>query len=511
MNIVIGSSALSLSQLRQAWAAPVNLELGEQARRNVAAAQAVITEVLNSGQNVYGVNTGFGQLANVRISDEDLTKLQENLVSSHAVGVGPTLPDECVRLILLMKISALAQGNSGVRIELIEALCALVNHEVYPCVPSKGSVGASGDLAPLAHLAGVLIGMGQASHRGKILDAHAALEVAGISPLTLAPKEGLALLNGTQVSTAIALTALFGAENVLSASLISGSLTADAIKGSDTPFDARIHLARGQPGQVAVAGLLLSLMEGSDIRASHLHCDRVQDPYSIRCQPQVAGACVDALDYVAGILTREANAVTDNPLVFADSGDVLSGGNFHAEPVAFAADHLALSIAETASLSERRIALLVDTAFSGLPPFLVADSGLNSGFMIAQVTAAALASENKALAHPHSVDSIPTSANQEDHVSMATASALRLHSMLDNASTVVAIELLAAVQGIEFHRPKRSSERLEEACRLVRQHADAYERDRSLSDEIQTVAREVLAGCFTRYASALLPSTKPPP
>lgn len=508
MNLCLDQSALTLRQLRQAWAAPVVLTLNELSRERVAASQSVVSEVLNSGQNVYGVNTGFGQLANVRISDQDLTALQENLVRSHAVGVGATLPDECVRLILVMKIAALAQGYSGVRLELIEALCSLVNHEIYPCIPSKGSVGASGDLAPLAHLAGVLLGIGKASCRGSVLEAPAALEAAGLEPMTLAPKEGLALLNGTQVSTAIALTALFGAENVFAASLVSGALTSDAIKGSDTPFDPRIHEARGQPGQIAVATRLKSLMEGSDIRASHLHCDRVQDPYSIRCQPQVAGACLDAMNHVAGVLEREANAVTDNPLIFADSGQVLSGGNFHAEPVAFAADYLALAIAEVASLAERRIALLVDSAFSGLPPFLVADSGLNSGFMISQVTAAALASENKALAHPHSVDSIPTSANQEDHVSMATAGALRLHRMLENGSTVVAIELLAAVQGIEFHRPQKSSPPLEKACAFVRQLSPAYEQDRSLSEEIQLLSQDVLKGKFADYGNDLLPSVR---
>lgn len=507
VRLQIDQGPLTLSQFRRAWREPVTVTLGSQAQAKIMASHAIIGDVLTSGRNVYGVNTGFGQLANVGVSDDDLAKLQENLVRSHAVGVGATLPDECVRLIMLMKISALAQGYSGVRVELIQALCALLNHEIYPCVPSKGSVGASGDLAPLAHLAGALLGSGKVSYQGTTVDAATALEIAGLAPITLAPKEGLALLNGTQVSTAIAMTALFEAENVLAASLVSGALSADAIKGSDTPFDSRIHEVRGQAGQIAVARLLQNLMRGSDIRASHLDCNRVQDPYSIRCQPQVAGACLDVVQHVAQILEREANAVTDNPLVFADTKDILSGGNFHAEPVAFAADHLALAIAETANLAERRIALLVDTALSGLPPFLVADSGLNSGFMICQVTAAALASENKALAHPHSVDSIPTSANQEDHVSMATSGALRLHTMLENAATVVAIELLAATQGIEFHRPQKSSPPLEDICADVREISPPYEQDRSLSDEIQSVALHVRGGHFLRHAVAVLPST----
>jgi histidine ammonia-lyase len=388
----------------------------------------------------------------------------------------------------------------------VDALCALVNAGVCPRIPAQGSVGASGDLAPLAHLSGVLLGIGEARVRGELLPAADALAAAGLEPLTLAPKEGLALLNGTQVSTALALAAVFRAEHVLAAALVAGALSADAIKGSDTPFDARIQTVRGHAGQIAVAEVLRELMAGSEIRASHLECERVQDPYSIRCQPQVAGACLDVLAHVSHVLETEANAVTDNPLVFTDTRAVLSGGNFHAEPVALAADYLALAIAEIGALSERRVALLIDAHLSGLPAFLVAEGGLNSGFMMAQVTAAALASENKSLAHPASVDSLPTSANQEDHVSMATFAARRLHDMLDNVANIVAIELLAAAQGIEFHRPQNSSPALEAAIAEIRRVSPRFTEDRSLSADIVAVAALVDDGRFRAAAAAALPA-----
>jgi histidine ammonia-lyase len=427
-------------------------------------------------------------------------------VRSHAVGVGKNLDDNIVRLVMLMKIIALAEGFSGVRPELIDALCALLNNNIYPCIPEKGSVGASGDLAPLAHLAGVLIGAGEARVNGTVVPAQIALRDAGLTPVVLEPKEGLALLNGTQVSTALALAAVFRTENILAAALAAGAMASDAIKGSDTPFDKRIQSARGHGGQIAVATVLRNLMSGSEIRASHLTCSRVQDPYSIRCQPQVAGACLDVLRHVSKVLQTEANAVTDNPLVFADTNAVLSGGNFHAEPVALAADYLALAIAEIGSLSERRTALLIDSHLSGLPAFLVQAGGLNSGFMMAQVTAAALTSENKTLAHPASVDSIPTSANQEDHVSMATFAARRLHDMLDNVAHIVAIELLAAAQGVEFHRPQQSSSDIESAITILREVSPAYAEDRSLSSDIMRVADLIDAGRFCNLAESILPS-----
>ncbi|MCP5090675.1 MAG: histidine ammonia-lyase [Gammaproteobacteria bacterium] len=503
---MIDNQLVTLTDLRAAWHDGATVSLGDNARRRIAEAHEFVDEVVAHGDQVYGVNTGFGQLAQVRISDDELVHLQENLVRSHAVGVGEDLDDDIVRLIMMMKVIALAEGFSGVRLELVETLCALINNEIYPRIPSRGSVGASGDLAPLAHMAGALIGIGEVRVKGNLVPAAIALKAAGVKPVRLAPKEGLALLNGTQVSTALALAAVFRAENILSASLVAGAMSSDAIKGSDTPFDKRIQTVRGHGGQIAVAGVLRELMRGSDIRASHLGCDRIQDPYSIRCQPQVVGACLDVLRHVCAVLQTEANAVTDNPLVFVDSAAVLSGGNFHAEPVALAADYLALAIAEIGALSERRIALLIDTHLSGLPAFLVEQGGLNSGFMMAQVTAAALASENKAHAHPASVDSIPTSANQEDHVSMATFAARRLHTMLDNVADIVAIELLAAAQGIDFHHPQKSSEAIEEVITVLRELSPRYVEDRSLSSDIRRVAAIVDEGDFCRYADSVLPS-----
>lgn len=495
---------ISLSLLRQAWEAPLQISLGESARARVLESQALVDKVLASGETVYGVNTGFGQLAKVRISNEELTHLQENLIRSHAVGVGDPLADDVVRLAMVMKVIALSRGFSGVRPELIDALCMLINQEVHPIVPSRGSVGASGDLAPLAHMAGVLIGVGDVVCKGERLSATAALKRIGLKPLQLAPKEGLALLNGTQISTALTLAALFRAEHVLSAAVVAGAMAADAIKGSDTPFDERIHEVRGHGGQMTMARQLRDLMRDSDIRASHFDCDRVQDPYSIRCQPQVFGACLGVLQHAGVVLEAEASAVTDNPLVFAETQAILSGGNFHAEAVAMVADYLAISISEIGSLSERRMALLIDANFSGLPPFLVQDGGLNSGFMMAQVTAAALASENKSLAHPASVDSIPTSANQEDHVSMATFAGRRLHDMLDNVAHIVAIELLAAAQGIEFHHPQKSSAPIEKAVQQIRAVSEPYTRDRSLSGDIEALAKEIKSGRFCEFCDSIM-------
>jgi len=506
VKLTIDKQHVGLAELRDAWQSPVTASLGDDARRRIAESNEVITDVVDGGEQVYGVNTGFGQLAQVRISDDELAHLQENLVRSHAVGVGDDLGDDIVRLVMLMKVISLAEGFSGVRVELVEALCALINNNIYPRIPSQGSVGASGDLAPLAHMASVLIGAGEARVNGTIVPAELALQEAGLKPITLAPKEGLALLNGTQVSTALALAAIFRTEHVLAAVLAAGAMSSDAIKGSDTPFDKRIQSVRGHGGQIAVAGVLRQLMRGSDIRASHLACDRVQDPYSIRCQPQVIGACLDVLRHVCTVVETEANAVTDNPLVFAESRTVLSGGNFHAEPVALAADYLALAIAEIGSLSERRIALLIDSHLSGLPAFLVEEGGLNSGFMMAQVTAAALTSENKAHAHPASVDSIPTSANQEDHVSMATFAARRLHGMIDNVSNIVAIELLAAAQGVEFHHPQKSSPAIERVISNLREVSPSYTEDRSLSADIARVAALIDKGVFCEHSASILPS-----
>ncbi len=503
--LILTPGHVTLPQLRRIAAGGVEVELDPACEADIAAASALIDRIVAEDRTVYGVSTGFGLLANKRIPQEDLAALQRNLVLSHCTGVGAALPDDVVRLVLALKATGLARGRSGVRRELIDMLLRLLNTEVYPVIPSKGSVGASGDLAPLAHLAGALLGVGEVRYRGEILPAAFGLKRAGVTPLALGPKEGLALINGTQVSTALALKGLFATGDLFAAAAVSGALSTDAAQGSDVPFDARIAEARGQAGQIAMAGVYRRLMAGSSIRDSHVECPRVQDPYSLRCQPQVMGACLDQMAHVAVILEREANAVTDNPLLFAQDGDVLSGGNFHAEPVAMAADNLALAIAETAALAERRIALLMDPAFSGLPAFLVAEGGINSGFMNAQVTAAALVSENKGLAHPASVDSLPTSANQEDHVSMATWAARRLTDMAENAATVIALELLCAAQGIEFHRPLKSSAPLEEVMANIRTQAAPWDGDRYFVADIEPVLTMVASGALRRFVPGLLP------
>ncbi|MFC7689345.1 histidine ammonia-lyase [Paeniroseomonas aquatica] len=463
-------------------------------RGPVEASAAALAARMATGEAIYGVNTGFGKLAGTRIPAEKLAQLQLNLVRSHAAGVGPLLPRPVVRLILALKALSLARGASGVAPATVEALLALLAADVLPAIPARGSVGASGDLAPLAHLALVLIGEGEAFVGEAVLPGAEALARAGLAPLALGPKEGLALLNGTQVSTALALAALFAAEDLLATSLVAGALSVDAARGSDTlrcPHPCAARPARAD----RVAAALRALLAGSAIRDSHRDGDpRVQDPYSLRCQPQVAGACLDLLGHAAQVLEREANAVTDNPLVIG--AEVLSGGNFHAEPVAFAADAMALALAELGAIAERRIALLVDPVLSGLPAFLVRDGGLNSGFMIAQVTAAALVAENRALAAPRSTDSIPTSANQEDHVSMATGAALRLHDMAENLAAILAIELLAAAQGLEFHRPLQSAPPLEAAHGLVRGVAAAWDADRAMAPDIAAVQALVERGRF---------------
>ncbi len=500
------AGALTLRDLRRIYDEPIRLQLAAADRARILAASSLVDRIVAAGDAAYGINTGFGLLAQTRIPTEQLALLQRNLLLSHAAGVGAPLPDGVVRLILALKINALARGFSGISIELIEGLLALLEHEVYPLIPAQGSVGASGDLAPLAHLSTILLGIGQVRVGGRVLTAAEGLAIAGLRPFKLRPKEGLALINGTQVSTALALAGLFGSEDLFAAAVVAGAMSVDALKGSDAPFDARIHQARGQPGQIAVAQVYRDLIAGSAIRASHVDCTRVQDPYSFRCQPQVMGACLDLIRQAAKTLTIEANAVTDNPLLFVEQGDVLSGGNFHAEPVAFTADTLALAIAEIGSLSERRTAVLVDPKMSGLPAFLVNNSGLNSGFMIAQVTAAALVSENKTIATPCSVDSIPTSANQEDHVSMATHAARRLARMLDNAAAVVGIELLAAAQGIDFHRPSRSSPGLETVHASIRADVPFYDVDRYFSPDIELSRNWVQSGRFASLLAPLLPS-----
>jgi histidine ammonia-lyase len=505
VSLLIGGEPLKLADLRRVAHDGIALALDPACLPRVRASAAAVETIVASGAPAYGINTGFGRLSQTRIPTAELEALQKNIVLSHAAGTGPLLGDATVRLVLALKAAALAAGHSGPRPELIERLLELYNRRIYPCIPSKGSVGASGDLAPLAHLSLALLGLGEVKMEDKNLPASEALK--DLEPIRLAPKEGLALLNGTQVSTALALVGLFAAEDVYAAAVVAGSLSVDAAAGSDTPFDSRIHALRGQPGQTDVARCYASLLAGSEIRRSHLENDsRVQDPYSLRCQPQVMGACLDQMRYAAGVLEREANAVTDNPLVFPETGEILSGGNFHAEPVALAADALALAIAEIGALSERRTALLIDHTLSGLPPFLVEHGGVNSGFMVAQVTAAALASENKALAHPASVDSLPTSANQEDHVSMATFAARRLGEMAANSAGIVAIELLAAAQGIDFRAPLKTSPRLQEAHGMVRSRVAFYDHDRYFAPDITAAQSLVESGSFHLFVPTLLPS-----
>jgi histidine ammonia-lyase len=464
----------------------ISLQLADEAWETIQASYEVVQSIVDEGQLVYGINTGFGLLANTQISPNDLEILQRKILLSHAAGTGEYLPDKMVQLILLLKINGLAKGYSGVRPVIIERLIELYNQGIYPCIPSKGSVGASGDLAPLAHLALPLIGEGLFNYQGKIFEGHHLLAIISKPPLSLAPKEGLALINGTQVSTAIALYHLIEAKKLLQAATVIGAMSVDAAAGSIAPFHSSIHLARGHYGQSLIAHHLETLLCTSEILSAHKNCDKVQDPYSLRCQPQVLGASLDSLLHAEKILMIEANAVTDNPLVLIDEKRIISGGNFHAEPVAQVADLMAIALSEIGALSERKIALLVDPHFNhGLPAFLTPNVGINSGFMIAHVTAAALASANKSLAHPFSVDSIPTSANQEDHVSMATYAAYRLKEILDNLKTILAIELLAACQGIELRRPLHSSTPLEMILQVVRKTIPFWDEDRFFAPDIE--------------------------
>lgn len=468
---------------------------------------AAVERILAQGKPVYGINTGFGKLASVQIDKDDLATLQRNIVLSHAAGVGEPSAESVVRLMMALKLVSLARGASGVRPATVALLEAMLEKGLTPVVPCQGSVGASGDLAPLAHLASTMIGVGEIFIDGDRLPAGEALSRAGLEPLTLGPKEGLALLNGTQFSCANALVGLFEAEALLQSALVTGALSTEAAKGSDTPFDPRIHTLRGHAGQIETAAALRALMEGSAIRASHLDNDvRVQDPYCLRCQPQVMGAALDLIRQAATTLEIEANGVSDNPLIFPETDEALSGGNFHAEPVAFAADMLAMALCEIGSLSERRIAMLVDPALSGLPAFLTPKPGLNSGFMIPQVTAAALVSENKQRAFPASVDSIPTSANQEDHVSMAAHGARRLAEMARNAANVLAIEALAAAQGIDFHAPLCSSDALEAVRKRIRDAVPSLADDRYFHPDMERAAELIVAGSLVEAAGMNLPA-----
>src|SRR5262245_10312613 len=508
MTVTLTPGRTTLAQWRAvADGAPVRLD--PAAVPAIEAGARAVDAIIAKGEPVYGINTGFGKLASVHIAAGDLAALQRNIVLSHAAGVGEPMRPANVRLMMALKLASLGRGASGVRLRTVEMLEAMLARDHVPVIPSQGSVGASGDLAPLAHLAAAMLGIGEARFAGERMPAAAALNRAGLAPLALGPKEGLALLNGTQFSTAEALAGLFAIERVFQAALVTGALATDAAKGSDTPFDARIHALRGHRGQIEVAAALRALMAGSAIRASHLVIDdRVQDPYCLRCQPQVMGAVLDLIRQAAATLATEANGVSDNPLIFADAGEALSGGNFHGEPVAFAADLSAIAVCEIGSLAERRIAMLIDPELSGLPAFLTPQPGLNSGFMVAQVTAAALVAENKQRAVPASVDSIPTSANQEDHVSMAAHGARRLAAMAENAINIVAIELLAAAQGCDFHEPLRSSEPLERVRKCLRERVPMLDQDRYLAPEIAAAAELVRSGALAAVAGVDLPNVE---
>ena len=493
-TLEVDGESLSLRGFLAVVRGDARVALAPVARERVRAARGVVERAVASGEAVYGVNTGFGSLANVRIAPQDLASLQERLVLSHAAGVGEPLPEPAVRGMLLLRANTLARGCSGVREEVVDGLLALLDHGIHPVVPSRGSVGASGDLAPLAHLALPLLGRGEVFHRGRRQPAREALAAAGVAPLVLAPREGLGLINGTQAMTSLLALAYLEARRLTKIADLVGALATDAFRGTDGAFDARVQAVRPHPGQAASAANLGSLMRGSAIRASHLENDvRVQDPYSFRCMPQVHGATRDVLDDVERKLLVEMNAATDNPLVFADSGEMISGGNFHGQPMALAADFLAIAVAELGSISERRTEKLTNDAFSGLPPFLVANAGLNSGFMMAQVTAAALVSENKTLAHPASIDSIPTSADKEDHVSMGMWAALKAGQVVANVRQVLAVELLAAAQGIDLLRPLASSAPLEALHAAIRDHVPAWDHDREMSPDL-AAADAFLAG-----------------
>lgn len=491
--LILDPTAIDRDTLRQLWTgSPARLD--HAAMDRIRASAAAVERIVAGGDTVYGVNTGFGLLANTRIPEDRLAELQRNLILSHSCGLGDPLPRHVVRLMIVLKLLGLGRGYSGVRPVVIDALQALLDADAMPVIPSQGSVGASGDLAPLAHLIAALLGEGRIDVAGEVLPAKDALVRIGLDPLELGPKEGLALINGTQASTAIALDALFLAERVFWAAVHAGALSVDALKGSIKPFDPRLSEVRGQPGQIRVAAAIRDLLTGSAIVDSHHRCGRVQDPYSFRCQPQVMGAALDLIDNAARTLVIEAAAVTDNPVVFEDDDSAISGGNFHAQPVAFAADTIAMALCEIGSLSERRTSVLVDPSMSGLPAFLTDDGGVNSGLMIPQVTAAALTSENKTLAFPASVDSIPTSAGQEDHVSMAPIAARKAVAIAKNAAGIIAVELIAAAQGVDYHAPLSTSPALQALHAKVRGLSPHLETDRYWADEMAALQAAVLAG-----------------
>lgn len=506
MTVVLPPGAASLEMLHRIWRESGPVQLDPAARAQVDAAAQLVAQAAAGQTAVYGVNTGFGKLASVKIAPDDTARLQRNLILSHCCGVGDALDAATTRLMMALKLLSLGRGASGVRWQSVALIEAMLAQGVLPVIPDQGSVGASGDLAPLAHMAAAMIGEGEAVYQGNRLPAATALARSGLTPIVLGPKEGLALINGTQFSTACALTGLWGAWTNLQAAVVTGALSTDAIMGSTAPLVPAIHALRGQPGQIAFAAAQRVLLDGSEIRESHRDGDsRVQDPYCIRCQPQVMGAAMDLLRFAATTLEVEANAVTDNPLVLVDEGRIVSGGNFHAEPVGFAADQIAVAISEIGAIAQRRVALMVDPTLSfDLPPFLTPDPGLNSGLMIAEVTTAALMSENKHLANPCSTDSTPTSANQEDHVSMAAHAARRLTRMNRNLNTILGVEAMCAAQGIDCRAPLRTSGPLQNAIAHVRSAVPPLDQDRFLAPDIARAAEIVAEGSIAHAAGVEL-------
>lgn len=507
MTLTLTPAAATLAQLHQIWQGSGPVALTPSARAGIEASAAVIAAAARGDAPVYGVNTGFGKLASVRIAPQDTETLQRNLILSHCCGVGEALEPTTARLMMALKLLSLGRGASGVRWDICALIEGMIARGITPVIPVQGSVGASGDLAPLAHMAAVMIGEGEAIYGGTRMGGGAALSAAGLTPVVLGPKEGLALINGTQFSTAAALAGLFGAWGAAKAAIVTSAMSTDAIMGSTAPLNPAIHVLRGHAGQIDVARAMAALLDGSAIRESHQIGDtRVQDPYCIRCQPQVTGAAVDLLRFAARTLEIEANAVTDNPLVIVETGEILSGGNFHAEPVAFAADQIAIAIAEIGAIAQRRVALMVDPTLSfDLTPFLTPAPGLNSGLMIAEVTSAALMSENKHLANPCSTDSTPTSANQEDHVSMAAHGARRLKRMVANLDMILGIEAICAGQGIDQRAPLQTAPSLRAALAALRQKVAALGQDRYLAPDLQAASEMVASGALVRAAGVELP------
>lgn len=500
-TITISPEGATLADLRLPFEGPVHVAISSESVERINAAYRVISDIIARGEVIYGVNTGFGKLADRRISKDELLELQRRVVESHMVGVGEPLGDATVRGMMLVKLLSLCQGHSGARFEVISLLAEMLNADILPVIPSQGSVGASGDLAPLSHMAGAMTGLGTVRIGGVEMSALDGLKHAGLSPVELGPKEGVALINGVQASTALALHGLFLAEKILNAGLAAGALTMEATAGRQEALDPRIQNIRGQIGQIRVAESLRALVADSEVLATEFEGRRLQDPYSLRCMPQVMGAALDLLDQAGRVLEREANAVSDNPLVFPEDKVVLSGGNFHGQPVAFAADMIAMALCEIGSISERRTAVLVDTSMSGLPPFLVEGAGLNSGFLMAQVTSAALVAENRSRAFPASVDSIPTSAGQEDHVSMAAHAGTRLQPMAKNAAYIVSIELLAAAQGSDMRSGGAKAIRLQPVHEQVRVRSRYLDQDRSLAADMESVASDILSGAYLGHGA----------